>query len=125
MTKIRDVFRLRLDLALAENDMKPVDLAKKTGLSEATISQYRSGYAKPKDERLVLVADALEVDPAWLMGMDVPMRKSEALLVTEQDEKDLVLSYRDADEIEKLLARRALGIDGRKSDGRVGVSSVS
>ena len=125
MTKIRDEFRHRLDLALDANDMKPVDLSKKTGLSESTISQYRSGYAKPKDERLMLVASALDVDPAWLMGMDVPMRPGDALVVTKKEEKDLVLSYRHADDLDRLLVRRTLGIDSRKEDGRVEVSSVS
>ena len=54
-------------------DIKAIDLAKRSGISEATISQYRSGYSKPKDNRLVLIANILGVDPAWLMGLDVPM----------------------------------------------------
>lgn len=80
MIEIVEEFRTRLNKALSIREMKPVDLAKKCGISESTISQYRSGYAKPKDQRLALIANALGVQPAWLMGMDVPM--------TEHDSED-------------------------------------
>lgn len=73
MIEIKESFNKRLETALRIRDIKPVDLAKKTGISESTISQYRSGYAKPKEPRLVVIANALGVDPAWLMGLDVPM----------------------------------------------------
>lgn len=71
MAKIIEDFRFRLEKALADNNMKPSELAEKTGISQSTISQYRSGYSKPKDKRLVLIAEVLGVDPAWLMGLDV------------------------------------------------------
>lgn len=74
MVEIKEEFKKRLEKALELADMKPVDLARVTGISEATISQYRSGYSKPKDKRLVDIANALRVNPAWLMGVDVPMR---------------------------------------------------
>lgn len=74
MVEIKEEFKQRLDTALAVNNMKPVDLARATGISESTISQYRSGYSKPKDKRLVKIANVLHVDPAWLMGVDVSMR---------------------------------------------------
>ena len=72
MTKIVEDFRIRLEKALTEKNMKPIELAEKTGISQSTISQYRSGYSKPKDKRLVKIAEALQVNPAWLMGLDVP-----------------------------------------------------
>lgn len=34
-----------------------------------------SGYAKPKQDRIYLIAKALHVDEAWLIGYDVPMVK--------------------------------------------------
>lgn len=53
MTKIIEDFRIRLEKALTEKNMKPIELAEKTGISQSTISQYRSGYSKPKDKRNV------------------------------------------------------------------------
>lgn len=73
MIKKVEEFKDRLNKALLIRDIKPVVLSKKTGISESTISQYRSGYAKPKEDKLAVIANALDVNPAWLMGLDVPM----------------------------------------------------
>lgn len=43
------------------------------------MSQYLSGYAEPKKNRLTLIADALNVNPTWLMGLDVPMERKSVL----------------------------------------------
>ena len=72
MTQIVESFRIRLEKALTANNMKPIELAEKAGISQSTISQYRSGYSKPKAKRLVKIAEILHVNPAWLMGLDVP-----------------------------------------------------
>ena len=66
-------FKDRFNQALSIRNVMPVDLSKKTKISESTISQYRSGYAKPKEEKLAIISNALNVNPAWLMGLDVPM----------------------------------------------------
>lgn len=65
-------FKDRLNEALFAKGIRPVDLSRKTGISEATISQYRSGYAKPKEDNVAKIADALKVNPTWLMGLNVP-----------------------------------------------------
>ena len=76
MVEIKESFKDRLEQALQYREMIPADLVKKTGISESTISQYRSGYSKPKDKRLVMIANVLRVDPSWLMGLDVPTIRS-------------------------------------------------
>ena len=70
---MKESFQRRLEKALAASGMKPIELSEKTGISQATISQYRSGYSKPKQPRLITIANALGVSPVWLMGLDVPM----------------------------------------------------
>lgn len=73
MVEVKEEFRYRLIKAMDREGIRAADLARKTGLLESTISQYRSGYARPKEERLALLANALHVNPVWLMGLDVPM----------------------------------------------------
>ena len=73
MIEVKEEFRYRLIKAMDREGIRAADLARKTGLLESTISQYRSGYAKPKEERLAILANALHVSPVWLMGLDVPM----------------------------------------------------
>ena len=66
-------FKSRFNEALSIRNMKPVELSEKAGISEATISQYRSGYAIPKIDKLVLLSNVLDVNPVWLMGLNVAM----------------------------------------------------
>lgn len=49
------------------------DLCEKTGIPKSAMSQYCSGAFVPKQERTALIAQALDVNEAWLMGYDVPM----------------------------------------------------
>ena len=63
----------RLALALSLRGMKQSELCARTGIPKSAVSQYISGEFKPKQDRGFLIAQALNVDEAWLMGYDVPM----------------------------------------------------
>lgn len=52
---------------------KQVDLVERTGIGKSSISQYLSGDYEAKQDNIFLLAKALDVDPAWLMGKNVPM----------------------------------------------------
>lgn len=65
-----NVFQIRLKQAMSEKKMKSVELANKTGLSKARISQYTNGVYVPKSEAACLIARALGVTEAWLLGME-------------------------------------------------------
>ena len=85
-------FKARLNEALFARDMKPVDLSRRTKISESTISQYRSGYAEPKEEKLAKIADALKVNPAWLMGLNVMMEIQEQQFYEQSYHDELIYS---------------------------------
>ena len=63
-------FSERLKKIMDEKNVRAVDLAKAIGVSEGTISQYRSGYTEPKRDRLADIANYLHVSPLYLMGLD-------------------------------------------------------
>ena len=65
----------RIKLALSIRNMSPTQLGEKTKIPKSSISQYMSGYAKPKQDRIYAIAQALDVSEAWLMGYDVPMER--------------------------------------------------
>ncbi|MCQ2771173.1 MAG: helix-turn-helix domain-containing protein [Clostridia bacterium] len=73
----------RISDALNIRNMKPIDLSEKTGIPKSSISHYMSGEAKPKQDRIYLIAKALCVQEAWLMGYDVPMEE-------EKDDGDVL-----------------------------------
>lgn len=62
----------RLEEALVMRKMKPADLAEKTGLSRGSISNYLNRRYAPKQDAIYKMAQALRVDPAWLIGFDLP-----------------------------------------------------
>jgi len=98
----QEKFKDRLEKAMKLRHMKAVDLHRKTGISESTISQYRSGYAEPKKQKLAVIASALDVDPSWLMGLDVsiePDRKK--ITIPSAMEARLLMYYRSLTEMQK------------------------
>lgn len=79
-----DTFKNRLKKALDISNMKQIDLVKKTGLDKTLINKYLAGIMKAKQDKLTILADALNVNEVWLMGYDVPMEKD--LETTKTDE---------------------------------------
>lgn len=73
MVDVKQDFKERLKIAMDVRDIRAVDIARMLNVKEGTISHYKSGYSKPKRDRLVELANILMVNPAWLMGLDVSM----------------------------------------------------
>jgi len=68
-------FKDRLEEALSLRSMKPSELAKKTGIGEGAISQYRKGAYKASQRNLEKISKALNFSIPWLMGIsDDPNR---------------------------------------------------
>lgn len=64
---------LRLRTALQNINMKPQELAEKSGVSKSSISQYVNGSHAPSNISSGKMAKILKVNPLWLMGFDVEM----------------------------------------------------
>ena len=57
---------------------KPFTLEYGIKLNKNDLSQYVSGKVEPGQEKVFILSKALNVDPAWIMGLDVPIRKERA-----------------------------------------------
>ena len=75
----------RIAKALSIRGMKQADLCNITGIPKSAISQYIKGSFEPKQDRIYLLSQALDVSEAWLMGYDVPMEREPL----STDSKDL------------------------------------
>lgn len=62
-------FSERFKEALWRAHLTQQDVADRTGIPKASISQYATGYVTPKNERLMKIASVLKVDPAYLLGL--------------------------------------------------------
>lgn len=69
---------VRIQKALSLRNMKQSELCEKTKIPKSAISHYISGSFEPKQDRLFIIAKALNVDPVWLMGFDVPIEPTQS-----------------------------------------------
>mgnify|MGYP002552429059 CR=1 FL=1 len=76
MNELVDNFSNRLNTAIRIRNIKPIELSEKTGIDKSKISSYMSGRYKAKQDGVYLLAQALNVNEAWLMGLDVPMERN-------------------------------------------------
>lgn len=101
----------RLQRAMELRGLKQTDLVEKTGISKGALSSYISGRYIPKQNNTFLIAKALNVNEAWLMGADVPMER-------DNYEDQNVLTYyaleSDAEELLKQAGYRI--IDSEDTD---------
>lgn len=66
-------FSNRLKHAMDEKKMTQSELSALTGIGKPSISQYLSGKNEPKQDNIRKMAEALQVNEAWLDGSDEVM----------------------------------------------------
>lgn len=85
-----DSFQNRLNKAMEIRQVKQVDLVAKTklimgelienydgeGIDKTLLSKYMNGHTAAKQDNTYILAKALNVSEAWLMGLDVPMERN-------------------------------------------------
>lgn len=74
-----EAFKDRLATALKEKDISAAELSRRTKISKGSISNYLSGRYKAAQSNTYLIAKALDVSEAWLMGYDVPKQSFDIL----------------------------------------------
>jgi len=112
------------------------DIVKRTGIPKSTLSNYLSGKRTPDQEHLSVLSDPYGINPAWLMGYDTVMyfadiprpfnsgsefeAEWEKLgggkhpINLSDHERMVILSYRAADELDRLAVQRILKIETKK-----------
>jgi transcriptional regulator with XRE-family HTH domain len=112
----------RIKKALYIKGMKQSDLCRLTKIPKSALSQYISGAFEPKQDRIYLMAQALNVNETWLMGLDVPMERqpkkvspSETSL-TEGEQMWLELYHRLSEDARKSLIETMSSFDSLPKD---------
>lgn len=97
--------------------IKQIDIIEKTGIPKSAMSMYISGQRVPRQDRVSEIADAYNINEAWLMGYDVPMERN---TVTGNNQK--ILTPKDERDIEKKLTEtldQIVSGDGLMFNGEV------
>ena len=80
----------RIQEGMELRGLKQADLVERTGISKGALSSYISGRYVPKQNNTFLIAKALNVNEAWLMGADVPMERIDTTTENQpRDQKEL------------------------------------
>lgn len=104
-------FKDRLQIAMKHSNMKAVDLCEKTKIPKSAVSYYLSGRSEPKSDRLYVIAKALDVSEAWLLGYDVEMQRT-----VTQKETDAIAEVFDRIKKEKDFKQLILQINRLKPE---------
>lgn len=97
-------FSSRLQELMDIKKISRSELAMLSGINKSNITRYCKGDYKAKQDVVFLIADRLNVNPAWLMGYDIsmeaPPRPAPAPALSHEESR-LVKLYRRADDIDK------------------------
>lgn len=63
-------FIFRLKLIMEQKAITQAELAKRTGIRQSSISDWLAGKYQPKQDKIAVIADALNISPGWLLGYD-------------------------------------------------------
>lgn len=77
-------FAERLKTALDYKQMTKAELSRITGISKSSLTRYAKGDWEGKQDAVYAIAQALNLNEAWLMGYDAPMDRTELDRVLEQ-----------------------------------------
>lgn len=86
---------------MRDRNLKQVDILNKTlpfqtkynvRLAKNDLSQYVNGKVEPNQERVYILAKALDVSEAWLLGYDVPKQR------INKDDKSITTIYNQLEE---------------------------
>ena len=77
----------RLKELMQIKGINQADICKQTGLTKSVISMYVNGQRDPRQDKLGLIAETYGLDPAWLMGYDVPMKNMYQRTLEELEQK--------------------------------------
>lgn len=72
-------FQQRFLQAKEESGLRWIDIANRSGLDKASISQYKNGVHVPEPDALYRLAVALNVSMEWLTGAEVSVGNSDIL----------------------------------------------
>ncbi|MDD6570320.1 MAG: helix-turn-helix transcriptional regulator [Acidaminococcus sp.] len=69
----------RLKEIMKKRKITIAELSKITGISNSSLSEYLKGKYSPKQDKIALIATALDVNLDWLIGLDASQKEKELI----------------------------------------------
>ena len=103
-TTIRKNIQANISKYRKKSGLSQAELAQKIGVKNSTVSSWERGANAPDIETLFSICKLFNVTVADMFGCDTVDYNDK--LTVHGFEKDLVISYRKADEVDKTIVRR-------------------
>ena len=108
-TTIRKNIQANISKYRKKSGLSQAELAQKIGVKNSTVSSWERGANAPDIETLFSICKLFNVTVADMFGCDTVNYDDK--LTVHGFEKELVISYRNADEVDKTIVRRTLKLD--------------
>ena len=86
-------FKDRLKQAMTYRNTNGVELSHKSNISRSSICLYLKGDRLPKTEQVYRIAEALEVSPSYLLGIDDSMLTKHTKVVVNFDKEKAIREF--------------------------------
>ena len=107
---MENTLRTRLIQAMEAKGINAAELSRLSGVGKPNISAYLNEKYSGKQDKVYLLARALEVDPGWLMTGDEPAR-----LELTETERAIIIAYRKAKPGTQEAVRDVLHVEEEKT----------
>ncbi|WP_282926925.1 helix-turn-helix domain-containing protein [Helcococcus kunzii] len=94
-------FPSRLKQIMNDRNISQAELSKITKITASSISDWLNRKYEAKQDKIDIIATALNISPAWLLGYDVPIKKvkiEEKTPILTQSEQQLLKNYNSTTE---------------------------
>lgn len=93
---------------LSERGMSQIEFAKRTGISQSTISDWRRKGTNPSADKIMIICEVLDISPSELLsGVESKLQK-------KSDETDYLILDKSSQEYHLIESYRELDADARK-----------
>lgn len=107
--KIKENIRVNLKKYRKEEGLTQKQLAQKLNVAPTTLSSWEQGLSSPDMDMLVLICSTLNIGINKMVGIST---KKDDIVLTDK-EKDLIIAFREADDIKKILILEQAGIKNK------------
>lgn len=108
---------IRIKEAMELRNLNQTDIVERTNIKKSALSQYISGKITPRQNAIDELSKVLNVSEPWLMGYDVPMKRTVLKKENQKTKTDeIVLTPEQEAELQYIIEHNMLFFKRNKMD---------
>lgn len=93
---------------LVAHGTQRIDIAKRLGVSKQTVSAWTTGERTPKRPAIIAIAQAFDVNIAWLHGYNVPKNREAPASTADERVKEFAALFSRLTEDQQVMILQAM-----------------